>query len=209
MSNSFNTFKALLTFVLFLTVTMGATAQSVISISSERADQMVEDNKDKLGFDKVYFSNQDLSRALSMENCEGIRFYTSKQSAEDGAQTLIAAPVDGDGNELGSYLKADPSGAVRMSAADATQEVTNSKSSTSSTLACTFDKNTISSLMQGGGDGLHLKPGQNNEGSASLIGTSASTQESGETLEVGSMQMLGAAPCPNACGGGSYLIQMN
>ena len=170
MSNTINYFRGLLTLVLLLSVSFILTAQSAISITSEQADQMVQDNKDKLGFEKVYFSNQDLARVLSMENCDGIRFYTAKADANDNGQTLIAAPVDGEGNELGSYLKADASGTIRMSAGDAAQEVTNSKSSPSSTLACSFDKNTINSLMQEGGDGLHLKPGQTSEGSTSLIG---------------------------------------
>jgi hypothetical protein len=198
-----------LTLLTFLFLSIHLSAQSAVSISSEEARQMVDENKDKVGFEKVYFSNQDLSRVLSMENCEAIRFYTAKPNAEDNAQTLIAVPVDGDGNELGNYLKADAAGALRMSAADAIQEVTNSKSSESSTLACSFDKNTINSLMAEGGDGLHLKPGKTREGSASLVSAPATVGEGGETEEVGSMQMLGAAPCPHACGGGSYLIQMN
>jgi len=171
------------------------------SISAEEANSEAANSAGDVGFSSVYFSNMDLRQLLLAPNAAGVRFYTAK---DGGQTTLIATPIDGSGQELGSYFKANGFFSVSISQSAAKQSVESAKQSPTDGFAVNISSRDLQGLMTNSSTtGVSLKPA--NEGGSSTLTLAPTTLTEFGSQESMSGQIKSSAPCPNACGNGTYL----
>lgn len=189
--------------VIFLTSLCSAmivNGQSAANITAAEANTLIQANQGDLGFSAVFFPKDDLNNALRTPGCEGIRFY-SYVPGQGQDVSIVAAPIDASGGELGTYMVPNATATANISKEDATQGVEMAKASSSEAIACAFNTSVLRTSMNiQGSDGLHVRPGNSN-GLSSFITVGASVDPTGGTSDFGTY-FLGNAPCPNVCGGG-------
>lgn len=189
--------------VIFLTSLCSAmivNGQSAANITSEVANTLIQQNAGDLGFSSVFFPKDDLNNVLRTPGCEGIRFYSFVPSVGQDV-SLVAAPIDASGGDLGTYIVPSGGATANISQEDATQGVERAKAASSTAIACAFNTSVIRTSMNvEGSDGLNVRPG-NFDGLSSFITVGATIDPTGGSSDFGTY-FLGNAPCPNVCGGG-------
>lgn len=172
-------------------------------ISAENAQQEVNDNSGAVGFTSVYFNHRDLRQLLNHPQAVAVRLYTAKASTES-SPTLIATSIDGQGQELGTYFRANGVFSESISQSEAQNQVVNVVNGQTDGFTVSINRSDMDNLMSDPSTtGINFKPG-NHEGNSTLILAPSILDEMG-TQEMTMQQIKSSAPCPDACGNGNYL----